>query len=330
MNELHENGFVVLRGIIPLSQVENARKQINTKVNYGNLRPFINEQMLGNVKKELGMELTDMKYRVSNSNNSADAGSFHRDLHSYVAEEVTPVFTCLTYLDNATMELIPNSHRDIHISFANVLTKLSNREEVQMRPGDVLLFYATMLHRGVFYHSNSKNRRIIQLFDCIERSKMSHYEKEILHIPCRDNCSSTISRTLIFLNKNIFFSELINTIAFFTTARGYGYSYGALSKITENENIKYLSTESNRGRLIPKQNGFEEQNMYIVNTNNIQDIHPEKRDTFILYSFMIDIVIVFVTLILVIFAFIYAYFNRNYLYRRAKRAFPSVIKKIKL
>mgnify|MGYP006139919109 FL=1 len=43
--------------------------------------------------KKLNMNLDYFKYRVSNNNNSSDAGSFHRDIHSYAG--VPEIYTCL-------------------------------------------------------------------------------------------------------------------------------------------------------------------------------------------------------------------------------------------
>jgi len=59
------------------------------------------------------MNLDYLKYRVSNNNKSSDAGSFHRDLHSYAG--VPEIYTCLTYLDESIMEIIVGSHKKVSI-----------------------------------------------------------------------------------------------------------------------------------------------------------------------------------------------------------------------
>ena len=81
-----------------------------------------------------------------------------------------------------------------------------------MNPGDLLLFNASLLHRGIFYKTKSKNRRLIQLFDCVSLRDMKKYEESILHIPCRNECSSLISNSLIKINKNKFSSDVANRI----------------------------------------------------------------------------------------------------------------------
>ena len=61
------------------------------------------------------MDLDYIKYRVSNSNNSSDAGAFHRDIHTY--NETQPIYTCLAYLDESMLEIIPKSHKQLCISY---------------------------------------------------------------------------------------------------------------------------------------------------------------------------------------------------------------------
>lgn len=49
------------------------------------------------------------KFRFSN-NNSSDAATFHNDVYNCSNLDVMPVYTCLSYFDEAQMELIPKSH----------------------------------------------------------------------------------------------------------------------------------------------------------------------------------------------------------------------------
>ena len=63
--------------------------------------------MISKVNLLTNMDLDYIKYRVSNSNNSSDAGAFHRDIHTY--DKTQPIYTCLAYLDESMLEIIPKS-----------------------------------------------------------------------------------------------------------------------------------------------------------------------------------------------------------------------------
>ena len=89
-------------------------------------------------------------------------------------------------------------------------------------------------------------------------------------------------------------------MGFCTAAKGYGSYYNCLKYITNDNEIKYLSNESNRGRIVPK-GGFEEQNMYVIYTNNIKDIEPTKHGKYVLFTFLMDIIIYFILLLILIY-----------------------------
>lgn len=285
-DELNKNGYLVIKNAIPPNRVEYARTLINTKVNYYKLKNFLDSDMINTVNNKLNMKVDYTKYRVSNNNNSNDAGSFHRDLQSYSLK--TPeVFTVLTYLDKSHMEMVPTTHKNIDIPVYKMPIFLNKRTVVEMTPGDILIFYATTVHRGIFYKSNNKNRRLIQLFDCVNLQDQEHFKNNILHIPCRSDCSSLVNNINIALNKNFIFSELVNLISTVITFKGYGYPYYGLHFITNDKEIMYLSTESNNSRLATAINKDEylEINKYIMNFKEYKDINSNKRYTYKFFSF---------------------------------------------
>ena len=203
MDQLNKKGYLILRNVIPKDRINFARQNITDKVNYKRIKPFLDNDMIGTINKELNMNLVCTKYRISNNNNSSDAGNF-RDLQSYVPNELPKVFTCLTYLDNSIMELLENSHTNIKIPYTDIysFTK-TNKKENMLNPGDILIFYATTIHRGIFYKNKTNNRRLIQLFDCVEKRDFKKYQQSILHIPCKPNCYSAYAKFLIDINKKI-------------------------------------------------------------------------------------------------------------------------------
>ena len=326
MYNLHEDGFQVFRNVIPLEKVEYAKNQINNKVNYFKLKPFIDRELLGKASNLVGENLKCIKYRVSNNTNSSDAASFHRDLQSYVKNEITPVFTTLTYLDPAIMELIPKSFNNTQIPLTKIKSFYKSKISIEMNPGDILIFYATTIHRGIFYKNRApdSNRRLIQCFDCVKLEDINRFQRSILHLPCGNNCSSLISKINIKINKFYGISEIINTLGTITTAKGYGAFYSTPERFTNDKEIKYLSTETNQDRLIPSgRDEFQEQNMYVHNTTNPKDILQKDLTTYYFYAFYLDGIIfitLFVLFIVILVLLIKKLINRPKTVSRKKRS----------
>jgi hypothetical protein len=197
------------------------------------------------------------------------------------------------------MELIPTSHLYPHISLFKLQSFIKNRKIISVNPGDLLIFYATMLHKGIFYEK-TQERRLIQLFDCVPNNELLRFKKSILHIPCGNNCSSSLSSFLIGLHKFPVCSEIVNYIGFYTAAKGYGAYYNSLNHITNDKEIKYLSSESNRGRIEPK-GGYEQQNLYVLFTDGVKDIDSSNHDSYLFFTFVIDIILFSIILLVIIY-----------------------------
>jgi len=308
MEQLNKDGFLVLKNVLNMNRINYAKELINSKVNYFRLKDFLDNDMINTVNNILNLNIDYTKYRVSNNNNSSDAASFHRDLQSYTNES-PEVFTVLAYLDKSHMELVPNTHQNISIPVYNMKSFLNKRTTVEMNPGDILIFYATLVHRGIFYDTNNNNRRLIQLFDCVDINQMEQLKRQILHIPCKNNCSSLFNNINITLNKNFVISELINFISTIITFKGYGYPYYGLSLVTNDKEIKYLSTEANKKRLYnPETNDtYLEINNYVMNINRYKDIDGKKRNIYQFVSFGITSMLFFIFIIIFIIVLIRVY-----------------------
>ena len=304
--ELQENGYIIFRKEIPQERVEYGKEQINDKVNYYRLKEFIDNDLMKKVNIKLNTNLDYLKYRVSNNNNSTDAGSFHRDIHSYAG--VPEIYTCLTYLDVSIMEIIVGSHKKISIPFFQIIKYLRKRKKIKMNPGDILVFNAALIHRGLFYKSNNKNRRIIQLFDCVENK--DYYTESIMHIPCRDQCSNKFSNFNLKINKKKTLSELVNKYGLLTTFSGYGLKCNGLKHLTTDKKVKYLSTEGEMNRYYGEENNdmFLDTNIYIMNGYREKNIERTKRKKFIFYEYeLIPILILILIVFMILSIFFLSY-----------------------
>jgi len=165
--------------------------------------------------------------RFSNNTNT-DGQSFHRDIKPplFYQKEYPHVYTIILYLDTAG------------ISIGN--------KQVMTSAGDVVIFNAFQLHKaiGIEPFSQKKQRRVLQLFDCIfdekvkedflERTRFcSHYGNPYLHLSCYFldtrwlfeymNCTHFFYTVCDKENENMEFTVSINDTKYMTTIDGIKY-----------------------------------------------------------------------------------------------------------
>lgn len=273
ITELRENGFCVFRNIINNSTVENIQKHIHQNdVNYEACEIHMN-----NILSKIPGNLKMSKYRISNNNNSTDAAAFHRDIICTEPQNPPNIYTTLHYLDTSVMELIPGSHKKLNMSYIEAAKTFRKRIRITMAPNDILIFNATVLHRGIFSNANQKNRRLIQMFDCVDESHFDLINQQTLHLPCKYACLHNFENFMINTSRIPYIIDLINYINYYNTATGYGHELEVPKKHGYDQ--IYLSNESNNKRLKPSYSGNEQINMYIVK-EKVNDIREEDVQRF--------------------------------------------------
>ena len=272
---LQKRGYYVFRNGTDESLLSRGREHINSRVDYREAEKLISEGIMQPIQDATGLNLTVSKYRVSNNNNSVDAAGFHRDLQVLNRRIVTPVpvYTALMYLDDSMMEVIPGSHTRYRMTLGGALRSLRKRTKIDMKGGDVLIFHASLIHRGIFY-KKAANRRLIQCFDCIPQEDFEFYNSKILHLPCLNNCNSRFEYAAVAIAKVRPFINLINNVNYFNVATGYSSS-SDLIRTVGYRGIEFLSTEANNRRLAPRYDGPEVNNRYIVAVPNLRDQRSE-------------------------------------------------------
>ena len=255
LKDIDRKGYIILRNVIPLEDIREARKYIaKDKVLYGKLESYIDNNIVGTVSDKLGTDLVNCKYRVSNKDNANDAAAFHRDLQIHTDDYDTkiPVYTVLNYLDGGNLELIPGSDNYPHMSIRKMFELFGKSKVLTLGATDILIFRATLLHRGLFFIPQ-ENRRLIQCFDCIPREKLDVLNSQILHTACINKCISSFENFMIKLSKIKPLINLLNLVNFYNVAGGYGYKeYGVLKNL-HGDKYKYISTEANNPRIDKKE-----------------------------------------------------------------------------
>jgi ectoine hydroxylase-related dioxygenase (phytanoyl-CoA dioxygenase family) len=107
----------------------------------------------------LGRDAVGAKFRVSDNDNT-DAAAFHRD--AIRAPGATPfeLLTCIVYLDDAAMQVVPGSHVR---TYGAIEALAIAPQTLEFRAGDVMLFHAELVHRAKL--TSAPRRRVIQIFD---------------------------------------------------------------------------------------------------------------------------------------------------------------------
>jgi hypothetical protein len=230
---LEKEGFVIIKNKYSIKNIDNIRSNItDINVNYPIIDKFIRNNMINIINTNMNWNAVYTKYRVSNNNNSTDAAVFHRDLIYYTSNK--PIFTCLTYLDNTIMEVIPFSHNKISMSYSEIL--YLKPKKIYMEAGDILIFYSSLIHRGLFTE-NSKNRRLIQVFEVYRNNNdFIKYNNKILQLPAIVKNNTNILRNInIYISKIKSLINIASSIILLNAATGYGYN--GTNNINNNYNM---------------------------------------------------------------------------------------------
>lgn len=266
LKQLHDEGYVIWRNAISPSDYSVAQDHINPQqVNYNVLLQYISKSMLPVVNDKLGWSAVYTKCRISDNNNSTDASSFHRDVAMHNAKKrIFPFFTCLSYLDETFMEIIPKSHLYPVMSYADALSAYTSSDRVlrlKISPGDIMIFHSGLIHRGIF-SQGLKHRRLVQVFEVFPNaSLMNEYKDRILHI--RNEKSRSIGSWAISLSKNESLFWIVNFFGYLNAATGYGYHNRPLRRC--GMNYDYCSSEGTQERLKSvDKDGWGKTNVYVL------------------------------------------------------------------
>ena len=323
LEDIDKKGYIILRNVIPLEDIKEARKYITKdKVLYGKLESYIDDVIIENVSDKLGTDLVNCKYRVSNKDNANDAAAFHRDLqiHTDNYDTKVPVYTVLNYLDGGNMELIPGSDDYPHMGIRKMVELFGKSKVLTLGATDILIFRATLLHRGLFF-IHQENRRLIQCFDCIPRARLEKLNSEILHTACINKCISSFENFMIKLSKNKALINLLNLANFYNVAGGYGYKeYGVLKKL-HGDKYKYISTEANNPRIDHNRENYSfiPDNWGTINRYvprfELNDQSEDDEDMIKFYTLVVNnlivLVIVFMLVCLVVGLVLYGCFRKR-------------------
>lgn len=283
--QLETEGYYIMRNVLSESEIKHGLSCINkegTQVIYSEIQTFIKGNMLNKVQNLLQWPLIDyVKYRVSDNNNSVDASGFHRDI-AYQGNDkffVPPVYTCLTYFDRTVMELIPQSHKRQHYDLSDLYDLYNTKLNLEIQPGDILIFHSSMLHRGIFTQK-LPHRRVIQVFEVFNSEKtLQEMIPRIMHVKGDEKYGSFMIQASKGVGPLI---SMINTWAYINAAQGYGAKYQTF-KVCGIKGFDYFSSEGLCHRLDVEPNTWQAINKYII--NKAVPVHDLPDECYKVYRF---------------------------------------------
>ena len=198
-----ENGYIILP---PISNDERdfALSSFGEKVDYDKVKTFIDTIFLPKLPFQ---DPVYIKSRFSNNNNSTDAAVFHSDVYNFTPEKEIPLYTALCYFDKAQMELIPNSHLKPN---APLIEEWKKAVVIDLNPGDILVFNARLVHRGVNYSTG--NRRLLQVFEVFPTRKL--YEEHAHKLLTVDTSSKKKNTLLYHIAKVHWLVNILNFLVY--------------------------------------------------------------------------------------------------------------------
>ena len=247
----------------------NANSQFAT-VNYTYAEPMVVELL-----QRAGQQLTWdkpylTKYRIStgcsaDSSNSTDAASLHRDRWECYEGETDAIFTLIVYFNKAQLQLVPGSHLERCVgSFRAISMMASDRDVIEVNPGDAVLFQSSMLHGGQF-NGLKEQRTILQCFDVFPDSDSAAKGLKCMrHVAATEDDVAT-SRAVARIMNMPMIKSVMGIQAFIIQAGGNGFASG--HRLTEELSIRQYSGEAWRPRLPEEQRSdkkFHRANLYVI------------------------------------------------------------------
>jgi hypothetical protein len=239
-----------------------AKPDVEALVDYTTAERFVEDHLAARVNNTLGFRIVPSKMRYSDRQNINGGGAFHRDV-IMLTETWFPAITALAYLDGAVFEFVPGSHRAPRMTFLEAARGLRNVRRVVLRPGDVLVQYGSVLHRGAFAGTRpDAQRRLVQLFECwASPAEHAEYAPLVTHVPGRTGYSGLVSGALRLWGVR----TAGNLVGYLNAARGNGPSASPLRRRLIASGVAMLASEGTSRRISPEEAraGVGAQNVYV-------------------------------------------------------------------
>lgn len=260
---MNDKGYAYMQDVLSPDETEYALSAyVGDKVDYPKMKNFIDTMFLPAVARKLSFmkDPRYVKFRFSDNNNSTDAAVVHRDVYNFTQDKTVEMYTVLCYFDDSEMELHEYSHGAHNIGLVDTYKA---RKRVKMGRGDVLVFYSTLLHRGVKF-GQTKHRRLLQVFDVFPSAEAyAQYFPRFCIVKMQKSDKLDWLPILIAQYEN--FIDLYNTVHFVVTYYSIQYKLTMTDVTPFEKSDRILSYEPSKAM------NFEDAGHAVTNINIICD-----------------------------------------------------------
>ena len=216
------SGFVCLRGRVCTRAAEAAIAA--GACDYGAMAAYVRRV----VRDVFGDGALGAKFRVSDNDN-ADAAAFHRDAIRAPGAAQLELLTCIVYLDDAAMQVVPGSHVRTYGAVEALEVLAATPLTLQFGRGDVMVFHGELVHRAKLMPRGNR-RRVIQIFDVVFRASDA---RRVAHVVSSgSNVGFWVARAPVI-------GQIARFVGFVHAMTGYGpFEHVALAR-----GVSYLSSE---------------------------------------------------------------------------------------
>jgi len=263
IENLKSHGYVLYRNVLDKDTVESFKNTITDELDYSEGKDYIDKNLLPIIRNTFDKSAEYKKFRISNNDNSTDAGSFHRDInHFSYKKEGCPLYTALNSLDGSIMEIIPDTHNKPKMKLLESLKSIRKKRYISINPTDLLIFNANILHRGIF-DIKQPNRRLIQIFEIYPNKEIyNEYDKKIQTINMsKENKKINILPTIV---KIPILKDSVNFYEYLRMSTQSFIPKGIKKYLWKNADDFY-STHEHTGRIIPKKGIKNKTNLHVIN-----------------------------------------------------------------
>ena len=230
------NGYIVYKKKLSKEEQKLALSCIDSNVDYSILKTFIDNYFLPKIPFSNPVYV---KARLSNNNNSIDASVLHSDVYNFTSEKEIPIYTALCYFDNAQLELIPGSHLKPSESFIELNNK---RIILDLEPGDIVVFNAAIMHRGVNF-TKEGDRRILQVFEIFPTQEIYNENVGKLLTVDTSNSNSNSKNLLYYIAQIKWLIEIVNFIGFYLSYNNLKYKLFGMDLPPWQKKGRYITYE---------------------------------------------------------------------------------------
>lgn len=287
--ELHTNGYVILKNRINQYEVN----VIDNKINYTDLKHFIDNDFLSQIKSALPefSEPQYVKFRYSNNNNSIDASVFHCDDYNYTDLSMIPVYSALCYFDKAELELIPGSHIKNNLS---LIDSYKNKKTVYLEKGDIIVFHSNIYHKGVNF-TKGKNRRLLQVFTIYPNKEVYKQLNQKFKVVNTSNNTITKTNLMYYVSQNETALQILNFFMLIVVYLGIHYKI-TMKDLPPSEKEDSIISYEPSGRIHYKDGLIDDININIIVDDSSKEVPYSRYYLFLFLFFIIVFLILYVNL----------------------------------